>query len=69
MFEPTFGFKNSQYSQFKEYNYRKICNPPHFYLPTQEKFALPHTSQDLAENLSSDQLWVPLLYAQKSPGQ
>jgi hypothetical protein len=30
--------------------------PPDFYLPTQEKIALPYNSLDLAQNLLSDQL-------------
>ena len=32
----------------------KIYISPNFYLPTCGKFALPYTSLDLAQNLSSD---------------
>ena len=46
MFGSTFGFKD----------YRKLCNPPHFYLPTRGKFAPPYTSLDLAQSLLSDQI-------------
>ena len=43
-------------------NHKKICNPPYHYLPTREKFAPPHASPNLTQNLLSDRLWVPLLY-------
>ena len=38
-----------------------ICSRPDFHLPTWEKFAPPCFSPDLAQILSSDWLWAPLL--------
>ena len=38
----------------------KLCDPPNFYLPTHENFAMPYTSLDLAHNLLSDWLLAPL---------
>ena len=40
---------------------KKICNPPNFYFPTQDKFVLPRTSPNLHHNRLCDRLWAPLL--------
>ena len=39
-----------------------ICSPLDFYLPARESCGPPYTSPDLAHNLLSDRLWVPLLH-------
>ena len=47
MFGHAFGLKNSKGLHSKEQDYRKICTT--------------YTSLDLAQNLLSEWLWVPLL--------
>ena len=47
--------------QYMEYNYQHEFSYLDFYLPTLAKFAQPHTFPYLAQNLSSDELWAPLL--------
>jgi hypothetical protein len=59
VFGPTFGFKIISIQGIKN---RKNSSPHDFYLPTREISASPKTSPDLAQNLSSDCLWAPLLY-------
>ena len=56
MFGRAFGLKNSKGLQSKEQDYRKICSPHDFHLPTHEKFAPPYAfSKSSAKSLKR---WV-----------
>ena len=56
-------------SNLRNKHTQKNYNPPHFYLPTREKFAPPYISPDLAQNLLSDRSWAPLLYMSWAVGR
>lgn len=63
MLSPTSGVERfTIISLSRDRNYRKIYNPPYFYLPTRKTSAPPYTFLHLPQNLWSDELYTSLLY-------
>lgn len=62
MLEPSLASKIHKNFNLKDKFTKTNCSSLNFYLPAWEFFPPHYTSQDLAQSLSSDELWVSLLY-------